>query len=218
MTRNQATWLALLLSFGATLAAFFLFPERIPVHWNAAGEVDRWGAKYELWIIPAIQLAMVGFMAIWPRLDPLRRGEWKSWPLIVAVTAWVLTLTQLAVLYLTAVTLDAGGLRSPEAGLKALLFAIGVVFIVLGNYLPKAPPNWVFGIRTPWTLTSPRVWQRVHRVGGWLFVVLGALTLVLAVLLPPVWALYALLVLLGLATLYLVVLSYLLWRAEGAQA
>jgi len=218
MTQNKTALLALLLSFGATLAALFFLPERIPLHWNLAGEADRFGSKYMLLLLPLLQLFLVGFLTYWPKLDPARRGEWKSWPLLVAAAAWALTLTQLAVLYLVEATLAEGGLRSPEAGLKALLFAVGITFIVLGNYLPKAPQNWVYGIRTPWTLASPRVWHRVHRVGGWLFLLLGALTLVLAILLPPAQALPTLFVLLALATLYLVFLSYLLWRAERAKA
>ncbi len=218
MTKNQAALLALLLSWVATLAALFFLPERVPLHWNAVGEVDRFGSKYALLLLPLLQLLLVGFLSYWPKLDPARRGEWKSWPVLVAVVAWVLTLTQLAVLYLVETTLASGGLRSPAAGLRALLFALGLTLIVLGNYLPKAPQNWVFGIRTPWTLASPRVWHRVHRVGGWLFLLLGALAVLLAILLPPTQALFLLLVLLLLATFYLVLLSYLLWRSEGAQA
>ena len=218
MTKGQSVLLALLLSWGATLVAFFFFPERIPVHWNATGEVDRWGSKYELFIIPVVQLVLVGFMAVWPRLDPLRRGEWRSWPLVIAVSAWTLTLLQLAALYLTAATLKEGGLGAPEAGLRVLIAATGLVLILLGNYLPKAPQNWVFGVRTPWTLTNPKVWQKVHRVAGWLFVVAGALTVVLALLLPPQKALFISIGLLALITLYLVAFSYLVWQKEVAKA
>ncbi len=218
MTQNKTVLLALLLSFGATLAALFFLPERVPLHWNAAGEVDRFGSKYTLLLLPLLQLLLVGFLSYWPKLDPARRGEWKSWPLLVAAAAWALTLTQLAVLYLVEATLAKGGIRAPAAGLRALLIALGLILIVLGNYLPKAPQNWVFGIRTPWTLANPRVWHRVHRVGGWLFLLLGALAVLLAILLPPTQALFAFLALLILATLYLVLLSYLLWRGEGARA
>ena len=218
MKKHAATLLALLLSWGATLAVLAGLPERVPVHWNFAGEVDRYGSKYEYLILPAVQLVLVGFMLIWPRLDPTRRAEWRSWPTLVAATAWVLTLTQLAVLYLLMTTLEAGAALAPERGLSVLLIAAGLTLVLLGNYLPKAPQNWVFGIRTPWTLTSPRAWQVVHRVGGWLFVAVGLLGVILALALPPAWALLAFLGAVFLAILYLILLSYRVWRQEGENA
>jgi len=50
---------------------------------------------------------------------------------------------------------------------------LGLLFILMGNYLPRLPRNFFFGIRTPWTIASERVWKKSHRVGGWLFVIGG---------------------------------------------
>lgn len=59
---------------------------------------------------------------------------------------------------------------------RVILIAIGVLLLVLGNFMGKMTRNFFIGIRTPWTLASEEVWYRTHRVGGWLFV-MGALVL-----------------------------------------
>jgi uncharacterized membrane protein len=58
--------------------------------------------------------------------------------------------------------------------LNEMIFgAVGLLFIVLGNYLGKVRKNFFIGIRTPWTLASDEVWNRTHRLGGWIFVLIG---------------------------------------------
>ncbi len=217
MKRHSLTALALTVSWAATLAALAVFPERVPAHWNAAGEVDRWGSKFEILILPAVQLLVAGGLALWPRFDPSRRGPWRAWPLLVAATAWVLTLVQLGVLYLTWTTLQ-GVPSQAEGGLRALLVVLGLTFALIGNYLPKAPQNWVFGVRTPWTLSSPRAWQATNRVGGWIFIGLGLAVVAAAWWWPPEWVLWGMMAALLLATGYLVVLSYTVWKREGARS
>ena len=59
------------------------------------------------------------------------------------------------------------------------LVGTGVVFVVIGNYLPKVRPNYMMGIRTPWTLTSDLSWDRTHRLGGRLFVLEGIVFILL---------------------------------------
>jgi len=217
MKRHLLTALALTVSWAATLAALAVFPERVPAHWNAAGEVDRWGSKFEILILPLVQLLLAGGLALWPRFDPSRRGPWRAWPLLVAATAWVLTLVQLGVLYLTWTTLQAAPSQA-EGGLRALLVVLGLTFALIGNYLPKAPQNWVFGVRTPWTLSSPRAWQVTNRVGGWIFIGLGLAVVATAWWWPPEWVLWGMMAALLLATGYLVVLSYTVWKREGARS
>ncbi len=217
MKRHALAVLALIVSWGATLAALAVFPERIPAHWNVAGEVDRWGSKFESLILPVVQLLVVAALAVWPRFDPSRRGPWRAWPLLVAATAWGLTLLQLGVLYLTWTTLK-GATPHAEGGLRGLLVVLGLTFVITGNYLPKAPQNWLFGVRTPWTLSSPRAWQVANQVGGWIFIALGLAVIAAAWWWPPEWVLGGMMAALLLATAYLVWLSWAVWRREEARS
>ncbi len=218
MKGNGRIALALLVSWFFTLAALASLPERVPIHWNLAGEADRWGSKYELLFLPVLQLLLAGFLLLWPRLDPARKGPWRAWPAVVAATAWVLTLTQLAILYLTWSALQnvpAKPALEGEPALKVLWAAVGLALVLLGNLLPKAPQNWVFGVRTPWTLSSRKSWQVTNRLGGYVLVAFGLLLVLLAVFYSNPWAVLAAIGGLLLAMLYLVWLSYRIWREEA---
>jgi uncharacterized membrane protein len=87
--------------------------------------------------------------------------------------------------------------------------------MVIGNFLSRIEPNWFIGIRTPWTLSSDRVWRQTHRAGGWMLVVGGAL-IVLTVFVPQGAALPILIVTIGVVAVVPVVWSYLLWKRERA--
>jgi len=50
---------------------------------------------------------------------------------------------------------------------------LGVLFMVLGNYMSRIKQSWFVGIKTPWTLSSEKVWDKTHRFGGRMFVILG---------------------------------------------
>jgi uncharacterized membrane protein len=50
---------------------------------------------------------------------------------------------------------------------------LGLLFIILGNYMPKVKTNYFIGIRTPWTLANETVWARTHRFGGKVFFIGG---------------------------------------------
>lgn len=95
---------------------------------------------------------------------------------------------------------------------RIVLVGMGVLFMLIGNWLPKMRSNFFVGIRTPWTLSSEHTRRRTHQVGGRLFVGLGAMLLLVGALLPGsnvvgVIAGGAALVAFGLVTY-----SYLVWR------
>jgi uncharacterized membrane protein len=93
---------------------------------------------------------------------------------------------------------------------------VGLQFVILGNALPRARPNWWFGIRTPWTLSNDRVWARTHRVAGYLLAGAGILLLVAAAL-PRAWTFalgVAAVIAAGFSSL---VYSYFAWKQESSQ-
>ena len=61
---------------------------------------------------------------------------------------------------------------------------VGLLFMFLGNLMGKVKPNFFMGIRNPWTISDPDVWNRAHRLGGGLFFLTGLVTVVSAILLP----------------------------------
>jgi uncharacterized membrane protein len=91
---------------------------------------------------------------------------------------------------------------------------VGLLLVYLGVLLRNARQNWVVGIRTPWTLSDERVWERTHAVGGWLFVAAGLLALVGAFAGP--YAVYLVVGPVLVSSLALVAYSYYLYERAGS--
>ncbi len=90
---------------------------------------------------------------------------------------------------------------------------VGIMFIVLGNYMSKIKPNWFMGIRTPWTLSSEEVWNKTHRLGGKLFILTGVV-MILMNFFPVSWrmpVLFAMIIALVAGTF---IYSYVLYAKE----
>ena len=92
-----------------------------------------------------------------------------------------------------------------------MFLGVGFLMAALGNYMPRVRSNWFVGIRTPWTLSSEKVWRETHRLGGRVFVI-GGIAIALAGLLKPAWS--AAIVLVGSLSLAIIpiVYSYILFR------
>lgn len=193
----------------ASLIAWARIPERAPVHWNLAGEVDRYGGRIEvLLLIPLMMLGIWALLRFLPRIDPCRANYAK----MEGTYELVITLTLAMLLGLHGVVIAAAlGRQVPMERIAPGL--VGVTFIVLGNVLPRARPNWWFGIRTPWTLSNDRVWTRTHRVGGYAFIVAG-LGLIIAVFTGGSAVRGAVLAGGLVAALVPAVYSYIAWRQE----
>jgi immunity protein, SdpI family len=197
-----AMWLASAVSWSRA-------PERLPVHWNLHGEVDRWGGRVEaLLVLPLIVVPLYLLLTFLPRLDPGRAnyerfaGAYRLLRVAVLLFLGVLHAQTLAPIY---------GVKSDAARVGAL--ASGLLVLLLGGVMGKLRPNWFVGIRTPWTLSSKLSWMRTHRLGGWLFLGTGLVVTVLA-LVAPRSALAALMIgLLGSAAIT-IVYSYLVWRGD----
>ena len=107
--------------------------------------------------------------------------------------------------------------RSAAKKGTAVSILLGLLFVFLGNMMGKIKPNYFFGVRTPWTLADPDVWNRSHRLAGRLFFLAGLVTILSALLLPEA-ALFAVLMgsVLG-AALATVLMSYLWYRKKHRQ-
>jgi uncharacterized membrane protein len=195
-------------------AVYGQLPPRVDSHWNANNQVD--GTMDRLWgafLMPLISLALLGLLLLLPVIDPLRaniqlfRRSFNVF--IVLIIAFLLYLHILTIMWNL-------GLRGFQMS-TALLPALGLLFIFMGSLLRSARRNFTIGIRTPWTLASDRVWDRTHRLGARLFYLCGLIAILGALLPGPA----AFVVVIGpvlLVSLFLVIYSYLAWRAEQTGA
>ncbi len=184
-------------------------PERMPVHWDIKGTPDRFGGKAEgLLAIPATAAGIYVLMLVLPRIDP-RRGHYALFAGVYTLIRTLLVAFLFA-LYLV-VVLWARGIPVRVERITPLL--VGALLIVLGNYMGKLRSTWFVGIRTPWTLSSEESWNKTHRLGGKVFILAGAAS-ILAGLLRSEHAVWAMIVLLVGGMLLLTVFSYIWWKHD----
>lgn len=199
-----------LLAFVASTAVYDKLPDPMPTHWNLSGEVDGWTAlPWGAFLLPVMLLAGLAIFYVIPLIDP-RKANYAKFKgtyelLIIAVMSFMLGMHLL--ILANAIGMNVSLFRIVPAGVGALL-------IVIGNLLPRTRPNWFVGIRTPWTLSSDRVWERTHRFAGRLFVAAGALTLLVAAFAPTL----AIRVLIGSAvalSVGVLAYSYMVWKQDS---
>lgn len=167
--RELPHWIVLTAMFATAAIVWTHVGDRIPVHWNAAGEVDGHGSKAGgLLMIPFITLQTYLVLLWIPRIDP---GKTNYRSFSEAYASVRLTLSLFMGLIYAGVILTALG--KPVAMNTLISFGTGGLLIVIGNVLSKVRPNWFFGIRTPWTLSSKLSWDKTHRIGGWQMVASG---------------------------------------------
>jgi uncharacterized membrane protein len=193
-----------------TLAVFQSLPDRIPVHFDISGQPDRWESKGTgVWLMIWMMLGIGALFAILPILSPKTKSIEEFRPTYDRLT-WSIP-AFMALMQL--ITLNAGGSGSlPQVPFGLLMCAL---FGYLGNVMGKVTPNYFVGIRTPWTLESPTVWERTHRFTGRASVasaILGTIIVLLGanILFAIVTALLPLLIALPY--------SYYLYQQEGGKS
>ena len=215
MNKIRADIISSLFIIATLVVAAILYPslpEMIPTHWNAQGEIDGYMKKPEgVLMMPAMALATFIIMKIIPVISPkgFRTDKFSDVIGVLQVTL-VGFMSIVAILVL----LEAHGLNVLIN--EVIIAGVGLLFVVIGNYLGKVRKNFFIGIRTPWTLASDEVWNRTHRMGGKLFMLSGVIIWLGALLrLPLTWTVG---VAVGLV-LIPVVYSYFLYRQiEGFES
>ncbi|WP_400194155.1 SdpI family protein [Hymenobacter sp. B81] len=187
-------------------------PAQVPVQFDLDGQPSRYGGREALLLLClGLPLGCWLLMSWLPRFDPKRRLLADSLNYQKLTFFLVMFLAVLACEMLYANT---RGRLAPEL----LGYTLSGFFVLLGNYLTTVPPNYFVGIRTPWTLESPAVWTRAHRLGGRLFVGAGLLGLLLTALLPAAWATPAVTGLVAGAALTAAAASFVYFRRENGPA
>jgi uncharacterized membrane protein len=179
-------WLALSIALAAAALAASLYlyqyqydrlPEQVPTHWDVRGQPDRFVPREHLLpyllIFPGVMAGWVVLTLVLPWISPVhfKVDQFR------ATYNYIMALAQVLFLYLHAAIL--AGYFVPGTDVARLLVGgCFLFFALLGNVLGKVRRNFWIGVRTPWTLASEVVWDRTHRLAGWLFVAAGLIGLV----------------------------------------
>jgi uncharacterized membrane protein len=209
-------WIPLLIVVAAFIASAVVYPrlpESMATHFDMSGQPNGWsGRLFGAWVVPLFLVFMLGLVRVLPAIDP--RGS--NYAKFGGAFEGIIVSIMLFMLVIHIVMLRAA-LGYPVAMQRVVPLGIGVLFVVMGNLLPRARPNWFVGIRTPWTLSSDRVWEKTHRLGGLLFVA-GGILIVLAALVMEQWAHIVLITVVLLCTATVFIYSYVEWKREQSPA
>ncbi len=193
------TSILILLSSLVGCVFWYQLPEKMPTHFNLLGQADGYNHKvFAIFGLPALMLLMHWLLLFLMIKDPKSSNISSK---IQVLIYWIIPFVSC----LSMISIFGESLGySMMSGLLAQIF-MGVVMIVIGNYLPKTHRNYIIGIRLPWTLESDKNWRKTHRLAGKIWVLGGLLlflnsfvqiyvywvfflTLLLVVLMPGVYS------------------------------
>lgn len=220
---SPRVWVVLVVLCAINVVAHLMvmpsLPVQIPTHWGANGAVDGWGPSWMASALGVLPLALLAMFCVVPRIDPKGEAYRTSGKFyqgfVIAFTLFMCAISWLGELTVWGVVPAVGSVNVLISGV------VGLLFIGVGNYLPRVKQNYTLGIKTPWALADPENWRRTQRFGGACFMVLGIGLIVMGVAgsvlsSEVVAAVIAALAFGSVGAVY--VYSYLLWRKSQRAA
>ena len=195
-----------------TLVVLPFLPEQIPAHYNFAGEIDRWGSKYEALLFPAITILM-GFFMLWmAKIAAKQEESGSNNEKIVFYTGMGISLwfTAIHTFSLYKAFAAAGSMGySVETDINRIFcILLGIGLVIIGNFMPKLRNNSIIGLRTPWSMKNDTVWKKSQLFGGISFIVCGVLMIIAGLFVEGFAAMCIALGLLIVDTIVCVIYSY----------
>ena len=187
-----------------TLSLYDKLPDRVPIHFDMNGQADNYASKAVAgFLFPALLGALNLIVHFSMNTDPKKRN---ASPVIRAIGLWAIPVMSLI---FVPITLFKGlGYEIPIVTVSTAL--VGLLILVIGNYLPKSRQSYTVGIKLPWTLDSEENWNKTHRFSGFVWV-LGGLLIIANAFIGSIYVLFAVLALL---VVFPIVCSYLIYRKE----
>jgi len=161
--------LACLIPFAISLIYYEQLPSQIATHWDAQGTANGYSSRFfAAFGLPAIMLAVTVFTQFILNNDPKRRNMSTT---LKSVAVWLVPILSIIIQSLTIYN----ALSKPINIFNITTLFLGILFMVIGNYLPKCKQNYSMGIRLPWTLNSENNWNKTHQLAGYVWVASGLL-------------------------------------------
>jgi len=208
MKKNIIIILIILVSFAVGIYFFPQMPEKMASHWNIRSEVDGYIPKFwGLFLMPIISLGLFLLFLLIPKIDPLKENIKK----FKKYFDWFVFLIIVFLFYLYFLTIIWNiGFRFDFV--VFLMPAFSLLFYYIGILTENAKRNWFIGIRTPWTLSNDKVWEKTHEIGGKLFKIVGLIAL--SGIIFPNYAFLLLIIPAIFSAIYVVVYSYFEYQKE----
>lgn len=155
-------------------------PDTIATHWGVNNQPNGFSSKiFAVFGMPAVLLGIHWLCMIATTFDKKSKN---MNPKVLSLVLWIcpaLSLLMSAIVYLTALG------KEIKVGFIVILF-MGLLFIIIGNYLPKCKQSYTMGIKLPWTLKDEENWNKTHRFAGPLWVIGGVVIMATAIFESPI--------------------------------
>ena len=161
------TSVVILLPILAGVILWNQLPDQLPIHWNAAGDVDGWASKpFAVFLMPVFLLVVQWICVIATSVDPKNKNHQSK---ILHLVFWMIPVLSVLVHVIEFATA-----MGHEVRIEVIMpVFMGLLFVIIGNYMPKCKQSYTIGIKIPWTLNSEENWNRTHRFAGWLWFIGG---------------------------------------------
>lgn len=186
-------------------------PEQVPLHYNIKGEVDRYGDKSELILIPIMtSLLIYVIFSVVPYIDPKKQIQkmGKKYHTLKRVITTFMSILALFIIY--------NAKNQSFANPNYILMLCGILFIIFGNYFKTLKANYFIGIRTPWTLENENIWKETHKLGGKIWFIGGFIIILSSLTYNEQTNFIIFMITIAIMVLVPVIYSYLLFRKQKA--
>ncbi len=186
-------------------------PERVAMHFDLKGNIDRYGSKNELIVLTVGMMVLAAviylLLPLVYKIDPKKyAAENKS---RLHRIAFVISVFVTAVLCMVIYSSTHGNMKFST---KLIFAAVGLLFCFIGNYMHSIKPNYFAGFRLPWTLENENNWRKTHLLGGKLFFAGGFLIAILCLLTPVIVSIIVFFIITTIITVIPCVYSYRLYK------
>lgn len=225
--KKKIMWIVSLIPWVVTAFILPILPETMPMHYDAKGNIDRWGNKIEQLLFPVLIILITGFWYLFVRyyekkaqkvktekesMESLANAKILS---IVGISEAVMFgIMHFFILYSAYVEAGMGITKAHISIGKVSCILCGVFFIILGNFMPKSRRNGSVGLRTTWSLYSDNTWRKSNRFGAVCLVVAGILTIITSIFANTMLSTVCLLIYIITASVISVVYSMIIYKKE----
>lgn len=219
--KNKILWFFTLLPTFITVIAIKYLPNQIPAHYDIAGNIDRWGSKYENFIFPVIIILLTLHWYLYinyfkkkqsKSIDEKTISEAKQNEKIIYYVAIgmaiLFTILHVALLVSTFITVKKN-LQTMAIDINIVTnIAIGFLISVSGNFMPKCKLNGVVGIRTKWSKKNNSTFAKSNRFGGIVFILTGIAIIAETIILGEVLSTFLMIGIIIAASIICTIYSY----------
>ncbi len=226
--KKKLLWIVTVLPMLVTAVVLRFMPDRIPMHYDLAGNIDRWGSKYENFIFPVIIIVMTIFWCAFMRFFKKQQTESQDEKKVVeaknnekiiyyVAVGMALMFGIMHYFFMYSAYMEAKHeMNTAAIDINIVVnVLLGLFMIIIGNMMPKSRRNSTVGLRTTWSMYNDQTWQKSNRFGGKMLMAAGVLIIIEAFIFSGMLSVGIMLGILIISACISVVYSYKVYKEQN---